>query len=212
MLPSATKPTEPRHATSSTPGTARHPLHLIQRGHNCQRCFINDADYVTYLGLLREHGLMTSCKLHAYVLMSNHGRLLLTIHDAAALSGMMKPSAQHYAQYFNCRYQRTGSVWEGRYKTCMVQTEDYFLECQRYIELNPVRAGMVAFPSHYRWSSYRGNAEGRRDGMTMPHDLYQRLGLTDAERRQTYQRLFDAPLSQYRLVQIRAAINSQRAL
>ncbi len=188
------------------------PLHLIQRGHNRQRCFINDADYVTYLGLLREHGLMTSCKLHAYVLMSNHGHLLLTIHDAAALSGMMKPSAQHYAQYFNCRYQRTGSVLEGRYKTCMVQTEDYFLECQRYIELNPVRAGMVAFPSHYRWSSYRGNAEGRRDGMTMPHDLYQRLGLTDAERRQTYQRLFDAPLSQYRLVQIRAAINSQRAL
>ena len=155
---------------------------------------------------------MTSCKLHAYVLMSNHVHLLLTIHDAAALSGMMKPIAQHYAQYFNCRYQRTGSVWEGRYKTCLVQTEDYFLECQRYIELNPVRAGMVAFPSHYRWSSYRGNAEGRRDGMTMPHDLYQRLGLTDAERRQTYQRLFDAPLSQYRLVQIRAAINSQRAL
>ena len=186
------------------------PLHIIQRGHNRQRCFGNDADYQAYLRLLRQHG--APCTLHAYVLMSNHVHLLLTATDLGLLAHMMKSLAQQYAQYFNYCYRSSGAVWEGRYKTCMVQTERYFLECQRYIELNPVRAGMVAFPGNYRWSSYRCNAEGRDDGLVTPHTLYQRLGLTPSERLQAYQRLFDEPLAERRITQIRAAINSQRRL
>jgi putative transposase len=186
------------------------PLHIIQRGHNRQRCFGNDADYQAYLRLLRQHG--APCTLHAYVLMSNHVHLLLTATDLGALAPMMKAIAQEYAQYFNYYYRSSGAVWEGRYKTCMVQSEHYFLECQRYIELNPVRAGMVAFPGNYRWSSYRCNAEGRGDGMVTPHALYRRLGMTAAQRQQAYQRLFDEPLAERRITQIRAAINSQRRL
>ena len=186
------------------------PLHIIQRGHNRQRCFAADADFQAYLRLLRQHS--TPCALHAYVLMSNHVHLLLTVIDLGLLASMMKSIAQAYAQYFNYYYRSSGAVWEGRYKTCMVQTENYFLECQRYIELNPVRAGMVKFPGNYRWSSYRCNADGRGDGMVTPHPLYQRLGGTQGERRQAYQRLFDEPLAERRVTQIRAAINSQRRL
>jgi putative transposase len=114
--------------------------------------------------------------------------------------------------YFNYRFHSSGVAWEGRYRSCPVQTENYFLECQRYIELNPVRAGMVAFPGNYRWSSYRCNAEGRGDAMVTPHELYQQLGVTGAERLPAYQRLFDVPLAERRITQIRAAINAQRRL
>jgi len=188
------------------------PLHVMQRGHHRQCCFVSDADYLKYLELLKKNTSITGCQLHAYVLMSNHIHLLLTVVDAGLLGKFMKAVGQEYAQYFNYRFKVSGAVWEGRYKACHVTTEAYFMECQRYIELNPVRAGIAAVPGSYRWSSYRCNAEGRDEAIITPHTLYQRLGTTRAERLQAYRCLFDAPQAETRLDNIRSAINSQRRL
>lgn len=188
------------------------PLHVMQRGHHRQCCFVSDADYLKYLDLLKENTSITGCQLHAYVLMSNHVHLLLTVADAGLLGKLMKAVGQEYAQYFNYRFKLSGAMWEGRYKACHVTTETYFMECQRYIELNPVRAGIAAVPGSYRWSSYRCNAEGMDEAMITPHILYQRLGATPLERLQAYRRLFDEPLAEIRLDRIRSAINSQRRL
>lgn len=184
------------------------PLHVIQRGHDRQRCFFVDDDYVVYRQCLHEEAVVACCEVHAYVLMSNHVHLLLSVEDAERLAIMMKGVAQRYAQYFNHRRAATGSPWDGRYKSCLVQTEGYLLTCQRYIEMNPVRAGMVRFPGNYKWSSYRGNAEGRHDELLTPHSVYARLGNDDAERRQAYMRLFRETLTPMQLAEIRAAGNS----
>lgn len=140
--------------------------------------------------------------------MSNHVHLLVSVDDAASLAAMMKGVAQAYSQYLNARCGTTGTVWDGRYKSCLVQTEGYFLTCQRYIELNPVRAGMVRFPGNYKWSSYRSNAEGRHDALVPPHEMYQRLGRDAAERRQAYLRLFQQALTPMQIEQIRGASSS----
>lgn len=139
--------------------------------------------------------------------MPRHSRLVLP-----AVPLLMKGLTHKYAQYFNHRHQATGSPWDGRYKSCLVQTEGYLLTCQRYIEMNPVRAGMVRFPGNYKWSSYRSNAEGRHDEVVTPHSIYQRLGMTDSERRQVYMRLFQQPLTPMQIAEIRAAANSNGAL
>ena len=199
----------PRRPRLVLPGV---PLHLVQRGHARQRCFNHAADYQFYLDLLRLHGLRAACQFHAYVLMGNHVHLLLSIADAGALAAMMKAVAQQYAQRFNFYQQRTGAVWEGRYRSCLVDTERYLLLCQRYIELNPVRAGIVQFAGHYRWSSYRCNAEGRSDRLVTQHRLYQRLGASGRERQYAYQQLFREPMTEVVLAQIRAATHTQRTL
>jgi putative transposase len=144
--------------------------------------------------------------------MTNHVHLLLSVADVKALACLMKSTTQDYSQYFNHRYQRCGAVWQGRYKSCVVQTEDYFLACQRYIELNPVRAGMVDYPGSYRWSSYRCNAEGRDDPVVTSHELYQRLGATPAARRQAYLGLFSEQMTDLAIGRIRSAVNAERTL
>jgi putative transposase len=183
------------------------PLHVIQRGHDRQQCFFVDHDFHAYRDWLHEQALSVECSVHAYVLMSNHVHLLLSVPDAPRLAAMMKGVAQAYAQYLNTRQRTSGTVWDGRYKSCLVQTEGYFLMCQRYIELNPVRAGMVRFPGNYKWSSYRANAEGRHDALVTPHSMYQRLGRDASERRQAYLRLFQQALTPIQIEQIRAAGN-----
>ncbi len=188
------------------------PMHVIQRGHDRQRCFFVDEDYVLYRQWLHEEAVIAACQVHAYVLMSNHVHLLVSVDDALRLARMMKGLAQRYAQYLNYRYGTSGTVWDGRYKSCLVQTEAYLLTCQRYIELNPVRAGMVRFPGNYKWSSYRCNAEGRHDEVVTPHSVYERLGLDAAARRQAYMRLFHETLTPMQLEQIRAAGNSNGVL
>jgi putative transposase len=180
---------------------------VIQRGHDRQRCFYVDEDFVVYRQWLHEAAVGAGCSIHAYVLMSNHVHLLVSVTDGASLAGVMKEVAQRYAQYFNHRHRTSGSLWDGRYKSCLVQTEGYFLICQRYIELNPVRAGMVRFPGNYKWSSYRSNAEGRHDELLTPHSVYQRLGMNEADRRQAYLRLFQEVLTPMQLAEIRAAAN-----
>ncbi len=188
------------------------PLHIIQRGVNRQSCFVDDADSRRYLAYLLSYLATIPCQLHAYVLMSNHIHFLLSTQEAAHLSLLMKSLNQRYTQYFNWRHGRSGSLWEGRYQSCLVQSERYLLTCQRYIELNPVRAGIVALPGQYRWSSYRGNAQGLLDDLLTPHPLYLSLGTTVHERQTRYQSLFHEKLSEQCVGQLRAAINAEFAV
>lgn len=199
----------PRHSRLVLPAV---PLHVIQRGHDRQRCFYVDDDFVMFRQWLHEGAVLARGEVHAYVLMSNHVHLLVSVEDAEKLAAMMKGVTQKYAQYFNHRHQMTGSPWDGRYKSCLVQTEGYLLTCQRYIEMNPVRARMVRFPGNYKWSSYRSNAEGRHDGVVTPHSVYQRLGMNDSERRLAYMRLFQETLTPKQIAEIRAAANSNGVL
>lgn len=188
------------------------PLHIIQRGNNRQVCFIVEDDYVRYLYWLRDYAKEAGCRIHAYVLMTNHVHLLLTAEHADGPSALMKGVGQRYAQYFNRTYQRTGAFWDGRYRSCVAQAEEYLLICQRYIELNPVRAGIVKHPSDYRWSSYRANANGARNTILTPHELYLRLHKDPEARRAAYRALFHGRLEPATMDQLRAATNGNFAL
>lgn len=192
----------PRQPRLRLPNT---PLHLIQRGNNRCACFASDEDCCFYLDLLTEIGNKVGVAVHAYVLMTNHVHLLVTPQDADGVSQLMKRLGQRYVQYFNRAYQRTGTLWEGRFRSCLVGEEMYFLGCHRYIEMNPVRAGMVKFPEEYRWSSYRANAHGDASLMIQPHPVYIGLGLTDKERQATYRELFRHELEPGQVDNIRRA-------
>ena len=188
------------------------PLHLIQRGNNRQVCFIADEDYRFYLDWLVEYAGETGCRVHAYVLMTNHVHLLVSPPHGGAVGKMMKALGQRYVQYVNRNYQRSGTLWEGRYRSCLTQTESYLLACQRYIELNPVRAGMVAHPAEYRWSSYRANAQGESNSLIVTHEVYKALA-QDAESRQAaYRELFRYELEPGLVDEIRKATNGNFAL
>ena len=166
----------PRRARLSVPGI---PWHIIQRGNNRAVCFNAAADYQFYLHCLDELAGKFGCAIHAYVLMTNHVHLLLTPQKTGSAALLMKHLGQRYVQYFNRTYQRTGTLWEGRFRSCLTQTENYVLACYRYIEQNPVRAGMVKRPQDYRWSSYHANGAGRPDSLITPHDEYINLGKSD---------------------------------
>lgn len=199
----------PRRARLSVPGI---PWHIIQRGNNRSACFYADEDYRLYLRYLEELSAKFSCVVHAYVLMTNHVHLLLTpqSEDSAAL--LMKHLGQRYVQYVNRTYRRSGTLWEGRFRSCLTQAEDYVLACYRYIELNPVRAQMVQHAREYRWSSYRANAEGRSNSLIQPHDMYKRLGRSADTRREAYRGLFKAHMDDRLLVDIRTATNGNYVL
>lgn len=188
------------------------PLHVIQRGNNRSACFAGMGDYLVYLSLLREYAAESACQIHAYVLMSNHVHLLLSPGHRTGPSMLMQRLGQHYVQYFNRRHQRSGTLWEGRFRSCLVDNEQYLLTCQRYIELNPVRAGMVETPEAYPWSSYRANALGADDALLTPHVVYAGLGRHDADRRAAYRYLFLDGLSEQQLTEIRHATNGNRPL
>ena len=199
----------PRRARLSLPGI---PWHIIQRGNNRSVCFFAEEDYRFYLDHLTELAEHFDCAVHAYVLMTNHVHLLLTPEQADGPALLMKHLGQRYVQYVNRTYRRSGTLWEGRFRSCLTQTEDYVLACYRYIELNPVRADMVRHPREYKWSSYRANAEGRDDPLISPHDQYRRLGRTKAARREAYRALFKAHIGEEELNQIRQATNGNYAL
>jgi putative transposase len=188
------------------------PLHIIQRGNNRGPCFAGTADYLVYLTLLRQYAAETACQIHAYVLMTNHVHLLLSAGSRTAPSILMRRLGQHYVQYFNRRHTRSGTLWEGRFRSCLVDTDRYLLVCQRYIELNPVRARMVEAPEAYPWSSYRANALGADDPLVTPHVVYHGLGAHAFDRRAAYRHLFLEELSEQLLAEIRHAGNSSRPL
>ena len=188
------------------------PLHLIQRGNNRQACFVADEDYRFYLDWLGEYAGKAGCRIHAYVLMTNHVHLLVSAERGGAPGEMMKALGQRYVQYFNKTYRRSGTLWEGRYRSCPTQTETYLLACQRYIELNPVRAAMVEHPADYRWSSYRTNAQGEADSLICPHEVYQALGSDPSTRQSMYRELFRYELEPGMVDHIRKATNGNYAL
>jgi putative transposase len=167
-----------------------YPLHVIQRGNNRGAVFHAEEDYCRYLDTLgqsaREHG----GAVHAYVLMTNHVHLLVTPERETSLSLMMQAIGRRYVRYINSAYRRSGTLWEGRFKSAVIDSERYLLTCSRYIELNPVRAGMVAKPDEYRWSSYRANALGYHDDIITSHPLYRGLGPNGKTRQAAYRALF----------------------
>ena len=152
------------------------PLHIVQRGHNREPCFFAEDDYSGYLHWLGVALAESGCALHAYVLMTNHVHLLVTPTKAEAVPKFIISLGRRYVQYINRSYRRTGTLWDSRYKSSLVQAETYLLACQRYIELNPVRVAMVEDPAHYRWTSYRANALGQPDARLSPHPIYRALG------------------------------------
>lgn len=192
------------------------PQHIIQRGINRQVCFYADEDYCLYLEWLKEYAYKSECQIHAYVLMTNHVHLLVSTEKVDAIAYLMKVLSQRYVQYINKTYKRSGTLWEGRYKSCPTQAETYLLACQRYIELNPVRANMVHHPAEYRWSSYAVNAQDlekhNNAELITPHVLYNALGLDVASRQAAYRELFRAQLDIGLVDEIRKATNSNYAL
>ena len=199
----------PRRPRIHLPGS---PLHIVQRGHNREPCFFTEADYLAYLDWLGAALEEAGCQLHAYVLMTNHVHLLLTPPDEGAVARMMISLGRRYVHYVNRTYQRTGTLWDGRYKSSLVQTEHYMMACQRYIELNPVRAGMVPDPADYRWSSYRANALGQGDPLLTPHAVYRHLGRSAATRYEGYRAMFAAELEAEAIDDIRLALNQGQPL
>lgn len=199
----------PRRARLAVRGI---PWHIIQRGNNRGACFYAEEDYRFYLETLRDQAQTQGCAIHAYVLMTNHVHLLLTPERKDSAASLMKHLGQRYVQYVNRTYRRSGTLWEGRFKSCLAQNEAYVLTCYRYIELNPVRAGMVSAPADYRWSSYRTNGLGKADTLVRPHEQYIQLGNTQDERLAAYRELFSAHLEPDQISAIRQATNGNYAL
>jgi putative transposase len=193
----------------TTPGI---PLHIRQRGINRGPCFGSEPDYHLYLGLMTELSPRFACSVHAYVLMTNHIHLLATADESDGASLFMKNLAQRYAQHFNRTSHRCGPLWEGRFRSSPVDSERYLLTCYRYIELNPVRAGIVSSPADYPWSSFRTNAMGVPSLFLNPHSEYLRLGGTTSEREAAYLGMMMTGLGISELAAIRGAINANAAL
>ncbi len=194
----------PRHARHCIAGI---PMHIVHRGNNRSACFRGDRDYRVYLRFLGNRSREMGCAVHAYVLMTNHVHLLVTPSCVESPAGMMKLLAQEYAQYVNRNYSRTGSLWEGRFHSSLVESGDYLLRCQRYIELNPVRAGMVRLPEDHPWSSFRGNVGLVEDALLEPHPTLLAMGETVDERRIAYREFVAFPAPQGEAGRIRNAVN-----
>ncbi len=189
-----------------------HPQHVIQRGNNRTSIFAADEDYGCFKRYLQEACALHGCGIHAYVLMTNHIHLLMTPEKEDSFAKVMQSVGRRYVQYFNTVYQRTGTLWEGRYKATIIHSEEYLLTCYRYIELNPVRANMVGHPRDYRWSSYRANALGKTDSLASPHELYLALGSMPEPRQVAYRELFQAHIDAETLNDIRQATQKGWAL
>jgi putative transposase len=188
------------------------PLHVIQRGNNRQVCFGSDEDLAAYAHWLEEYARKLAVAIHAWVFMTNHVHLLLTPSTGSGVSELMRALGRRYVRYFNYSYKRSGTLWEGRFRSCVIDADNYLLLCQRYIELNPVRAGMVASPDEYHWSSYRANGLGRPAALWTPHPVYLSLGVTIAERAGAYRRLFRGQMDEGDLTRIRTSTNQGMAL
>lgn len=199
----------PRRPRRLQPGV---PTHITQRGVNRMPCFSCDDDRAFYLELLGTLARDTGCVLHAYVLMTNHVHLLLTPETADATTQLMMRLGQRYVRAINRAHGRTGTLWEGRFHSSPARDEAYVLTCYRYIELNPVRAGIVQHPAEYPWSSYRANTGRTPTQMLVPHERYLALGGDDASRRRAYAALVADGLSDTALATIRRATQSNIAL
>ena len=194
----------PRKPRIHLPGV---PQHVIQRGNNCKSCFYAGSDYQCYLEVLGEALLRHECRLHAYVLITNHIHLLITPTRESGISRVIQDTGRKFVRYINRSYRRTGTLWEGRYKACVIDIEAWLLTCMRYIEMNPVRAGMVSRPVEYQWSSYGMNAWGKDSPMVRPHAMYLALGSTWDERLIAYRELFRRCLDESQIHAIGKSLN-----
>lgn len=183
------------------------PLHIIQRGNNRQVCFVSEEDHLAYVAWLKEYSKKYKVDVHAWVMMTNHVHLLCTPRQAGAVSQMMQALGRRYVRYFNFTHERSGTLWEGRYKSCLVQEEHYLLGLHRYIEMNPVRANMVKDPGEYRWSSYQINALGKKSALCTPHPYFLALGAEDSIRQEKYRALFSHHIDSDLLKEIRESTN-----
>jgi putative transposase len=188
------------------------PQHITHRGVNRGATFIDDEDFAAYLQALECVSQAQAVAIHGYVLMTNHVHLLVSSDVAGAVSRMMQALGRRYVRAFNARYSRTGTLWEGRYKSCLVDSDRYLLACLRYIELNPVRAAMVVTPWEYRWSSVHAHLGLRHDARLTPHARYLALGADASERADAHRHLLMEGLSNDVLEEIRCHMRQERAL
>ena len=195
----------PRKKRFYQPGV---PVHVFQRGHNKDPVFFDDQDYLVYLRFLKAAADNLGCLIHAYVLMTNHVHLLATPQAENDISLLFQHIGRHFVPYINKTYRRRGSLWEGRHKGHILESEAYFLVCMRYIEMNPVRAAMVDHPGQYRWSSYTANAYGIDNAILQPHALYLALGETPEGRQASYRVGFDIETHPDEIELIRACLHS----
>lgn len=187
------------------PGVA---VHLIQRGVDRTACFRGQSDYLVYLSHLHDLAERHGCAIHAYCLMTNHVHLLMTPSDAQACTALMRDLGRRYVPYFNRCHDRTGTLWEGRFRSCLVESARYLLACYRYIELNPVRARMVDHPRSYAWSSYAANSGLRADPRLTPHAEFEALAQERESRHAAYRELLAEEIDQPLLRTIRDATNA----
>ncbi|WP_405420631.1 transposase [Marinobacter flavimaris] len=199
----------PRTIRFCPPGV---PQHIIQRGNNRQPTFKGRVDFAFYCRLMEQYSEEHGVALHGWVLMTNHVHLLATPSKENGISAFMQSLGRRYVRYFNRRHDRTGGLWEGRFRSCLIDSENYLLGCQRYIEMNPVSARMVANPEDYWWSSYQCHALGKTSEMHTPHPLYLALGKDSHERRHRYLKLFARPMPDYLKDEIRKAARSGKTL
>ncbi len=183
------------------------PQHVIQRGNNRQQILFEEEDYWFLWEKIGAAADKFDCCIHAYVLMPNHFHLLLTPLGEEGIGKLMQYVGRYYVQYFNGRYERTGTLWEGRYRATLIDPATYLLPVSRYIEQNPVRAGLVTEPAQYAWSSLAANTVGTDDRLVTPHAVYERLGRSQKSRQSAYAKGFETPIDENLLTQIRDATN-----
>lgn len=184
------------------------PQHVIQRGNNRCKCFTENGDYAVYLDKLYEYSQKFGVQIHAFVLMTNHVHLLMTPLYEHSISLLMQALGRYYVRFFNSRHKRTGTLWEGRFKSSLVDTDSYFLQVMMYIELNPVRANMVKNPGDYKWSSFQGNGADKDIKLLVPHRTYLALGVNDKDRLTTYNQLILSRIPKHIVDKIRQASRS----
>ncbi|MFH1824822.1 MAG: transposase [Candidatus Firestonebacteria bacterium] len=192
----------PRQSRIVVPG---YPHHIILRGNNRNVIFYSDEDRCFFIRCLKESKEKTGSKIYAYCLMTNHVHLLVEPLTESGLGNVIQSLGRRYVQYINWKYKRTGTLWEGRFKSSLVDKDEYLLACSRYIELNPVRAGIVSNPVDYCWSSFGYKAEGKMNSLLEPDPIYIGLGGTEKERQTNYKKLFLNSISDEELKMVRDA-------
>ena len=181
--------------------------HVIQRGNNRIEIFRSDEDCELFLAMLGGAAIRHRLEIHTYVLMHNHVHLLATPRTTTSIEKAMQSVGSGYAQYFNRRYARTGALYEGRYRAMVIDTDTYWFACMRYVELNPVRAGLVSRPEAYYWSSYAANAFGAPDALITPHPLYLNLAPVPSERQRCWREMCAAGLTGAELNRVRSSVH-----
>ena len=189
-----------------------YPHHIIQRGNNRQPIFVDREDYERLLVELKQQADRHQVAVHAYVLMSNHLHLLVTPETADGVPLMMQGVGRAYVRWFNRRHGRSGTLWEGRYRSTLIEAERYLLACMAYIDLNPVRAGMVAAPADYPWSSCAHLVGQRADPLLKPHALYWAMGNTPFAREHAYGQMVQAGIDPERQAELARSVHSGWAL